>query len=79
MTIKDGKATITLTIPQTHDPKGRRFKVYNTIQGLWYNTVSEDTTVNYSYLGSNQNILLDPGRYKIVFDPDTQLITITPA
>ena len=80
MTIKDGKATITLTIKEnTHNPNENRFKVYNSITQLWYNTVSEDTTVSYSYAGNSQNILLNPGRYKIVFDIETELITITAA
>ena len=79
MTVKDGKATITLTISQNTNQNDRRFKVYNSVSQLWYNTVSEESTANYSYTGSNQNILLSPGRYTIVFDIETELITITPA
>mgnify|MGYP002514839054 CR=1 FL=1 len=78
MTIKDGKATITLNIP-SGDDRARRFKVYNCITQMWYQDVSEESTANYSYLGDHRNIVLPQGRYKIVFDIETELITITPA
>ena len=76
MKIKDGKASITLTFT-----KNAKFKVYNQAQQLWYGTndMSPDTTAEYSTTGNHDNILLKPGKYLIVFDTETKLITITPA
>lgn len=74
MTIKDGKATITVNFTKTV-----KFKVYNQAQQLWFNEVSDDTTVAYNYVGGNQNISVGAGRYTIVLDLETQLITITAA
>ena len=73
MKIVDGKATITLYIGNN-----QRFKVYNSVQQLWYGTVdiSPDTTVEYSAAGNHDNILLKPGRYVIEFDTETLQITI---
>lgn len=79
MTIKDGKATITLTI--TSNDNNQRFKVYNCVQQLWYGTesISPETTVEYQSLGEHGNILLKPGKYRIEFDLTTLQITITAA
>ena len=74
MTIKDGKATITVNFTKTV-----KFKVYNQAQQLWFNEVSDDTTVAYSYVGGNQNVSVGAGRYTIVLDLETQLITIIAA
>ena len=81
MTIKDGKATITLTISSSTAERDRRFKVYNSAQELWYGAeaISPNTTVEYQSQGANANILLKPGKYLVVFDLETQLITITAA
>ena len=77
MTIKDNKASITISISSNQN----RFKVYNSVQQLWYGTLdmSEDTTVPYETAGNHDNIRLKAGRYKIVFDLDTMKITITAA
>lgn len=77
MKMKDGKASITLTITNNNS----RFKVYNQPQQLWYGTndISPDTTAEYSSAGNHDNILLKPGKYLIVFDTETKQITITPA
>ena len=79
MTIKDGKATATLTIRSNDN--NQRFKVYDCVQQLWYGTesISPDTTVEYQSLGEHGNILLKAGKYKIVLDLTTMLLTITPA
>lgn len=79
MTIKDGKASIILTIRSNDN--NQRFKVYNSVQQLWYGAecISADTTVEYQSLGEHGNILLKAGRYKIEFDLTTMQITITPA
>lgn len=76
MTIKDGKASITLTFS-----RNAKFKVYNSVQQLWYGTedMSPNTTVDYETTGNHDNILLKPGRYKIEFDLTTLQITITAA
>lgn len=76
MTIEDGKASIILTLNASE-----RFKVYNSVQQIWYGTLnmSADTTVEYQTAGNHDNILLKPGKYLIVFDLDTLLITITAA
>lgn len=76
MTIKDGKATITLTIRSNDN--NQRFKVYNSIQQLWYgaDSISAETTVAYQSQGANANILLKPGKYLIEFDLETLQITI---
>jgi spore coat protein CotH len=79
MTIKDGKATITLTIRSNDN--NQRFKIYNCVQQLWYGgeSISPNTTVDYQSLGEHGNILLKAGKYKIELDLTTMLITITPA
>jgi spore coat protein CotH len=76
MTMEDGIASITLTFN-----RNAKFKVYHQAQGLWYGTndMSPDTTVEYTTTGNHDNIYLKPGTYKITFDPQTQLITITAA
>ena len=76
MKVKDGVASITLTFTQN-----AKFKIYNSVQQLWWGTndMSPDTTVEYSTIGNHDNIYLSPGKYLIVFDPETQLITITAA
>ena len=81
MTIKDGKASIILTISSNVSEKERRFKVYNSAQQLWYGgeAISPDTTVEYQILGDHGNILLKPGKYKVEFDLNTLQITITAA
>lgn len=81
MTIKNGKATITLTIDSNIAERERRFKVYNSVQQLWYGgeAISPETTVDYQILGGNGNILLKPGKYLIEFDLETQKITIKSA
>ena len=75
MTIKDGVASITLTFSQS-----AKFKVYNQAQGVWFGTndMSPDTTAEYTTVGNHDNIYLNPGKYLIEFDIQTQLITITP-
>ena len=75
MTVKDGVASITLTFNQN-----AKFKIYNQVQQLWWGTdnMSPDTSVEYSTIGNHDNIYLKPGKYRIVFDPETELITITP-
>jgi hypothetical protein len=81
MTIKDGKASIILTVSSNVSEKERRFKVYNSAQQLWYGgeAISPDTTVEYQILGEHGNILLKPGKYKVEFDLNTLQITITAA
>ena len=79
MTIKDGKATITLNIHSNDN--NQRFKVYDSIQQQWYGTecISPETTVEYQSAGGHGNILLKPGKYLIEFDLDTLQITIKAA
>lgn len=79
MTIKDGKASITLTI--TSNDSSQRFKVYNCVQQLWYGgeAISPETTVDYQSVGEHANIMLSPGKYLIELDLETLLITITAA
>ena len=74
MKMENGMAVITLTFT-----KNAKFKVYNQAQGLWYGTndMSEDTTVDFTTTGNHDNIYLKPGKYKIIFNPETKLITIT--
>jgi hypothetical protein len=76
MTVENGVATITLTFK-----KYAKFKVYGHLQNQWWGTndMSPDTTAEYTTTGNHDNIYLKPGTYKITFDPQTQLITITPA
>ncbi len=73
MTVESGVASITLTF--TDDAE---FKVYHQVQDLWYGAdeVSENTTADYSSMGSHHNIYLRPGTYQITFDLSTQLVTI---
>lgn len=79
MTIKDGKATITLTIRSNDN--SQRFKIYDCVQQLWYGaeSISPNTTVEYQSVGDHGNLLLKAGKYKIELDLTTMLITITPA
>ena len=81
MTVKDGKATITLTISSSIAERERRFKVYDSVTQQWYGAeaISPNTTVQYESQGSNANILLKPGKYKVELDLTTMLITITAA
>lgn len=74
MTVENGVASITLTFT-----RNAKFKVYNQAQALWFGTndISPDTTVEYTTIGNHDNIYLKPGTYRITFDPQTQLITIT--
>lgn len=74
MKMENGVAVITLTFT-----KNAKFKIYNQAQGLWYGTndISDDTTVDYTTTGNHDNIYLKPGKYKIIFNPETKLITIT--
>ena len=77
MKIENGKAVITLTISGDNE----RFKVYNSVQQLWYGTldISPDTTVAYESAGNHDNIRLKAGKYKIEFDIETLKITIIAA
>ena len=79
MTVKNGKASIILTIRSNDN--NQRFKVYDSVQQLWYGAecISEATTVEYQSLGEHGNILLKAGKYKIEFDLTTMQITITAA
>ena len=74
MEMVDGKAVYRFNF--SHDFK---FKVYSQSQDAWWGSeaVSPDTTVPYTSAGRT-NIVLQPGKYLVVFDPQTQLITITP-
>lgn len=73
MKMENGLAVITLTFT-----KNAKFKVYSHTTGLWYGTndMSPDTTAEYTTTGNHDNIYLKPGKYKIIFNPETQLITI---
>lgn len=73
MEMVDGKAVFYFNF--SHDIK---FKVYSQSGDLWWGSeaVSKDTTVPYTTSGRT-NICLQRGKYKVVFDPETLLITIT--
>lgn len=65
----DGKYVITID--------GGCFKVYNDDNGGWYGAeVLNETAVNWSTDGDT-NIILPAGHYSVLFDPETETITIT--
>ena len=73
MEMVDGKAVFYFNF--SHDIK---FKVYSQSRDMWWGSeaISEDTTVPYTTAGRT-NVCLQKGKYKVVFDPETLLITIT--
>lgn len=67
-------ATITLTLGENAE-----FKVYDHMRDRWYGpeNMSPETNVVYYAVGDHANIYVQPGTYRITFDPLTQQITIT--
>ena len=69
----DGKLVYTLT-------RNRKFsfKVYDNINQEWYGTeyLPEDTDLIYE-TNDHANIILNPGTYEIVFDPEHFIVTVT--
>lgn len=65
----DGKYSFTLN--------GGRFKVYNKATDRWYGSevLSEDTALSYQ-TDDHTNIILPQGHYTVIFDPETEVITI---
>ncbi len=59
--------------------KDFRFKVYAEASGSWYGVDSfpEDCTLEYT-TDSHGNVCLGPGSYRVCFDPETELLTVTP-
>lgn len=72
MTPSDGCYTMELKATQEV-----RLKVYHDKSGRWYGTecVAEDCTVKFD-TDSHTNIVLQPGSYRITFDPVAQTITL---
>lgn len=68
----DGLVSITIEVSNS-----MRLKVYNDRTGAWYGTefILEDCTVPFESDGHN-NIVLQKGRYTIVFDPASETITL---
>ena len=69
----DGKMVYTLT-------RNRKFsfKVYDNINQEWYGSefLPEDTDLLYD-TNAHANIILNPGTYQVVFDPETLILTVT--
>ena len=72
MVVQDGLVTITLKVTDSI-----RLKVYNDRTGQWFGAecVREDCTVPYESDG-HTNIVLQQGVYTILFDPETEIITL---
>ena len=72
MTESDGKYTICVEAGTQV-----RLKVYNDQQQRWYGTecIPEDCPVRFE-TDSHTNIVLDPGNYRIIFDPETENISL---
>lgn len=69
----DGKMVYTLTRNRQFS-----FKVYDNINQEWYGSefLPEDTDLVYE-TNRHANIILDPGTYEIVFDPEYLTLTVT--
>ena len=69
----DGKLVYTLS-------RNRKFsfKVYDNINQEWYGSefLPEDTDLVFE-TNRHDNIILDPGTYEIVFDPENLILTVT--
>lgn len=53
------------------------FKLYSQVTQWWYGTMDfdENTTVDYT-TEENGNIELKAGKYRVTFDPETQIVTV---
>lgn len=69
----DGKLVYTLTRNSKFS-----FKVYDNINQEWYGAefLPEDTELVFE-TNRHANIILNPGTYQIVFDPELQILTVT--
>lgn len=73
MELVDGKMVYTLTRNRQFS-----FKVYDNINQEWYGSefLPEDTDLVYE-TNRHANIILNPGTYEIVFDPEYLTLTVT--
>ena len=69
----DGKMVYTLTMNRKFS-----FKVYDNINQEWYGTefFPEDLDLIYDTNG-HANVILDPGTYEVVFDPENLVLYVT--
>ena len=73
MTVKDGKMVYTLTMNRNFS-----FKVFDNINQEWYGTefFPEDLELEFE-TNRHDNIILSPGTYEVVFDPENLILTVT--
>jgi hypothetical protein len=73
MTVKDGKMVYTLTMNRNFS-----FKVFDNINQEWYGTefFPEDLELEFE-TNRHDNIILSPGTYEVVFDPENLTLTVT--
>ena len=73
MEATDGKMVYTLTRNRQFS-----FKVYDNINQEWYGSefLPEDTDLVFE-TNRHANIILDPGTYEIIFDPENLILTVT--
>lgn len=69
----DGKMVYTLTFNREFS-----FKVYDNINQEWYGTdfFPEETELDFR-TNDHSNVILRPGTYQVVFDPETLILTVT--
>lgn len=69
----DGKMVYTLEMNRKFS-----FKVYDNINQAWYGAefLPEDTDLVYDTNG-HANVILDPGTYEVVFDPENLILYVT--
>ena len=69
----DGKMVYILTMNRKFS-----FKVYDNINQEWYGSefLPEDTDLIYDTNG-HANVILNPGTYEVVFDPELLILTVT--
>ena len=69
----DGKMVYTLTFNREF-----AFKVYDNVNQEWYGTdfFPEETDLDFR-TNDHDNVILRPGTYQVVFDPETLILTVT--
>jgi hypothetical protein len=69
----DGKMVYTLTFNREF-----AFKVYDNVNQEWYGTdfFPEETDLDFR-TNDHSNVILRPGTYQVVFDPETLILTVT--
>lgn len=69
----DGKMVYTLTFNREFS-----FKVYDNINQEWYGTDFFPEEIDLDFrTNDHDNVILRPGTYRVVFDPETLILTVT--